>query len=244
MNLRPRAFLLPTLLGIAVAVAAACRPAEAPSVTPEGDGAAPASESDGGVGPETSAEEAHAAPAVGTEGASASASDAGAGPSPLATVLVTDSGEVQRIFDAAKAAPKASTKPNGVAGPGALAKGLRAFAKTAAAGMKADGPLITGKLDEKKNVQTEITLKPGKCYAIVGYSAKVTDLDLYLLLSPGILSGQDLTDDGTPVIGKAPDAMCPVAKSAVKYTLDIVADQGSGEVAVQLYSKKAPKKAK
>jgi hypothetical protein len=244
MRLRPSAFVLPTLFGAVLAVAAACRPAEAPSVNAEGDGGATTSESDGGVGPETSADEGHPAPAAGTEGASASASGTGAGASPLATVLVTDSGEVQRIFDAAKAAPKAATKPNGAAGPGAIAKGLRAFAKTAAAGMKADGPLITSKLEEKKNVQTEITLKPGKCYAIVGYSAKVTDLDLYLLLPPGILSGQDLTDDSTPVIGKAPEPMCPVAKSAVKYTLDIVADQGAGDVAVQLYSKKAPKKAK
>jgi hypothetical protein len=244
MKLRPPAFVLLTLLGGAVAIAAACRPAEAPIVNAEGDGAPPAAESDGGGGPETSADEAHPAPAAGTEGASASTGEAGAGSAPLATVLVTDSGEVQRIFDAAKAAPKATTKPNGVAGSGALAKGLRAFAKTAASGMKADGPLIIGKLEEKKNIQTEITLKPGKCYAIVGYSAKVTDLDLYLLLPPGILSGQDLTDDSTPVIGKAPDPMCPVAKSAVKYTLDIVADQGGGEVAVQLYSKKAPKKGK
>jgi len=244
MKLRLPAFVLPTLFGVVVAAAAACRPATAPGVNPEGDGAATSAESDGGAGPETSGDQAHSAPATGPESAPAAASDAGAGAPPLATVLVTDSGEVQKIFDAAKAAPKATTKPNGVAGPGALAKGLRAFAKTVASGMKADGPLITGKLEEKKNVQTEITLKPGKCYAIVGYSAKVTDLDLYLFLPPGILSGQDLTDDSTPVIGKAPDPMCPVAKSAVKYTLDIVADQGGGDVAVQLYSKKAPKKDK
>ena len=56
--------------------------------------------------------------------------------------------------------------------------------------MKADGPLITGKLEEKKNVRTEITLKPGKCYTIVGYSVKVTDLDLYLLLPPASSPGR------------------------------------------------------
>jgi hypothetical protein len=163
----------------------------------------------------------------------------------LASVLVTDPADVQKIFDAANAAPKATTKPNGIAGPSPLAKGVRELAKTAAPGMKADGPLVVGKLDEKKNQQTEVTLKPGKCYAVVGYATKITDLDLYLLLPPGILSGQDLTDDNKPVIGKAPDAMCPSAKSAVKYMLDIVADQGSGEFAVQLYSKvKAGKAAK
>ncbi len=241
MKLCSTSFMLPIVFCAAIAAAAACRPAQAPSANPEGDGEAPAAESDGGAGPEAAADEAHPAPAA---GASSSANGAGPGAPPLAEVLVTDATEVQRIFDAAKAAPKATTKANGLAGTGALPKGLREFAKTAASGMKADGPLITGKLEEKKNVQIEITLKPGKCYAIVGYSAKVTDLDLYLLLPPGILSGQDLTDDSKPVIGKTPDAMCPAAKSAVKYTLDIVADQGAGEVAVQLFSKKAPKKAK
>ena len=86
-------------------------------------------------------------------------------------------------------------------------------------------------------MQTDVTLKPGKCYAVVGFSSKVKDLDLYLLVAPGILSGQDTTDDNAPVIGRAPDWMCPVAKTPIRYTLDIVADQGSGDVAVQLYSK-------
>jgi hypothetical protein len=227
MKVRSTSFILSALFGAASVAAVACRPARAPEVGAEGDGSAQASESDEG-----SAEEAHPQPVEGTAGAAADG-----GVSPLASVLVTDPAEVQRIFEAASAAPKAVTKANGVAGPSPLAKGLREFAKTAAAGMKADGPLITGKLEEKKNVQTAITLKPGKCYAIVGYSNKVTDLDLYLLLAPGILSGQDTTDDSKPVIGKTPDAMCPVAKSAVKYVLDIVADQGAGEIAVQLYSK-------
>jgi hypothetical protein len=232
MKVRSTSFILSALFGAASVAAVACRPARAPEVGAEGDGSAQGSESDGGGSAEGSAEEAHPQPVEGTAG---SAADGGV--SPLASVLVTDPAEVQRIFEAASAAPKAVTKANGVAGPSPLAKGLREFAKTAAAGMKADGPLITGKLEEKKNVQTAITLKPGKCYAIVGYSNKVTDLDLYLLLAPGILSGQDTTDDSKPVIGKTPDAMCPVAKSAVKYVLDIVADQGAGEIAVQLYSK-------
>jgi hypothetical protein len=242
MNVRAAAFVLPTLLASVIPIAIACRPAKAPASTgPEDDGSAPMSGSDGGAGPEGLADEAHPVPAGGSEGSSAPATG---NASALATVLVTDPAEVQKIFDAAKSAPKAVAKPNGVAGAGPLAAGVRGLAKTAAPGMKADGPLVTGKLEEKKNARTEITLKPGRCYTLVGYSAKVTDLDLYLLLPPGVLSGQDTTDDNKPVIGKAPDAMCPAFKSAVKYTLDIVADQGGGEFAVQLYSKKAPKKDK
>jgi hypothetical protein len=239
MKVSSPAFLLSTLVGVACAVVVSCRPAHAPANGAESDGSAETLAPDGGPG---ATEE--GAPAA--EGKQVPSADAG--PPPLASVLVTDPADVQKIFDAASAAPKATTKPNGIAGPSPLAKGVRVLAKTAAPGMKADGPLAVGKLDEKKNQQTEVTLKPGKCYTVVGYATKITDLDLYLLLPPGILSGQDLTDDNKPVIGKAPDAMCPMAKSAVKYTLDIVADQGSGDFAVQLYSKvkegKAAKKGK
>jgi hypothetical protein len=242
MRVRAAAFVLPTLLASLISIVIACRPAKAPpSTSPEGDGSAPTSDSDGGTSSAGSADEAHPVAAGGSEGSNAPTAGNG---SALATVLVTDPAEVQKLFDTAKSAPKAITKPNGVAGPGPVAAGVREFAKTAASGMKADGPLVTGKLEEKKNLRAEITLKPGRCYTLVGYSAKVTDLDLYLLLPPGLLSGQDTTDDNKPVIGKTPDAMCPVFKSAVKYTLDIVADQGGGEFAVQLYSKKAPKKDK
>lgn len=158
-------------------------------------------------------------------------------PAPLASVLVTDSAAIQKLFEAASSGPAATLKPKGAADGTALAKGIRDLAKTAAPGMRPDGPLATGVLKEKQHVQTDVTLHPGKCYAIVGYSPKVKDLDLYLLLPPGVLSGQDTTDDNKPVIGGAPDAMCPTASTPVTYKLDIVADMGSGDAAAQLFSK-------
>lgn len=175
--------------------------------------------------------------------ASAAASESAApaaSASPLA--LVTDASAVQKLFDAVRSAPAAALKPGGAKGGDALAKGVRDTAAKAATGMQADGALATGSLKEKQHLQTDITLAPDKCYAIVGYSKTVTDLDLHLMLPPGILSGQDTTDDNAPVIGRAPSPMCPVAAQAVTYKLDIYADQGSGDVAVQLYSTKAATK--
>ncbi len=85
-----------------------------------------------------------------------------------------------------------------------------------------------------------MTLKPGKCYAIVGFSTKIKDLDVYLLVPPGILSGQDTTDDNKPVVGKAPDSPCaPSGTTPITYKVDIFADQGAGDMALQLYSKAA-----
>jgi hypothetical protein len=105
------------------------------------------------------------------------------------------------------------------------------------AGMKPEGPLAMGSVKEKHHLQTDVTLQPGKCYSIVGYSKKVKDLDLLLFVPPGVLSGQDLTDDNKPIIGGPPSPMCPVASSAITYKLDIYADSGAGDIAVQLFSK-------
>jgi len=156
---------------------------------------------------------------------------------PLAQILLTDSGQITKIFEAASAAPAATMKPSGATGGDPLATGVREAAKKLAAGMKPDGPMAMGSLKEKQHLQADITLQPGKCYAIVGYSKKVKDLDLYLLLPPGILSGQDLTDDNKPIIGGPPQPMCPVSPTAITYKLDIFADAGGGDVAVQLFSK-------
>jgi hypothetical protein len=168
---------------------------------------------------------------------SSSAAPADTTPSPLAQILTTDSGAVGKIWDAASSAPAATLKPSGATGGDALAKGVRDAAKKLPAGMQPDGPLAMGSLKEKGHLQTDITLAPGKCYSIVGFSKKVKDLDLYLFVPPGILSGQDLTDDNKPIIGGAPQPMCPVSATAVTYKLDIFADSGSGDVGVQLFSK-------
>jgi hypothetical protein len=204
---------------------AACKPAQAPETASASDAEAPASDAaaeppDAGPPPE------------GTEGL---APDGGT--EPLAEVVTTDPAAAQKMFETVTAAPKATAKAGGVAGASPADKGVRELAKVAAVGMKPDGALLTGKLDEKQAAQAEITLKPGKCYALVGFSPKVTDLDLYLFLPPGILSGQDTTDDNKPVVGKPLDPMCPIAKAPITYRLGIVADQGAGEFAVQLYSK-------
>jgi hypothetical protein len=118
-----------------------------------------------------------------------------------------------------------------------LSKGIKDNAKKHAPGMQPDGPLATGKIAEKAHLQTDVTLAPGKCYAILAYSKNVKDLDLHLFMPPGILSGQDATDDNEPAIGKAPTPMCPVAAAPITYKLDIYADQGAGDVVVQLFSK-------
>jgi hypothetical protein len=87
-----------------------------------------------------------------------------------------------------------------------------------------------------------VTLQAGKCYAIVGFSPPiggVKNLDINMLAPPFYmtLAGQDLTHNNTPTIGASPNPMCPVTPFPLQYKLDVFAQSGSGQVAVQLYSK-------
>jgi hypothetical protein len=224
----------------AVLVGAACGGgAPAPAVPGPTPAAAPVAVENGASTAPSAAVASASAPAASP--APAEPSDAPAGPasgsSPMTAPFILDPSNIQKLFDDTSHAPSAASKPNGAAGADPLAKGLREVATKALPGMNADGPLLTGNLKEKQNLQTDVTLQPGKCYAILGYSKKVRDLDLYLLLPPGILSAQDKVDDNTPLIGGPLEPMCPVATTPVTYKLGIVADQGAGEVVVQLYSK-------
>ena len=221
-------FVLGALAGVGSLPALACGGGQKPAET----ASAP---TDSSVLDTAPASTAAASPADSSSAAPAASTDAS--PSPLAQVLTTDTGQIQKIFDAASSAPAATLKPDGAKGGDPLAKGVRDVAKKLTAGMQPDGPLAMGAVKEKQHLQTDVTLQPGKCYSIVGYSKKVKDLDLYLLLPPGILSGQDLTDDNKPIIGGVPQPMCPLAQTAITYKLDIFADQGAGDVAVQLFSK-------
>jgi hypothetical protein len=142
------------------------------------------------------------------------------------------------MYSAAAAAATATTGP---AGTDAADTGLKALAAKQAAGMHPDGPVSKGMLQQGGHLEMLVTLVPGKCYSILGYSPVpgVKDLDLHLLAPPlyNILSGEDTTDDNTPIVAKAPNPMCPVVPVPLPYKVDIFAEKGAGPVAVQLYSK-------
>lgn len=148
--------------------------------------------------------------------------------------LDTSADKIEKMYAVAAAAPAATMQPNGP-GDDAIGKGIQELAKSVAAGMAPEGPLVRGSLKEAAHLQADVTLQPGKCYAIVGFSAAVTDFDMRLFTPPGILRGEDTTDDNKPVIGKFPDALC--LDTAITYKLDLFAEKGGGDVGAQLYSK-------
>jgi hypothetical protein len=133
-----------------------------------------------------------------------------------------------------------------VVGPGGLGGdvadiGLKAQAMRVAPGMQPEGDELKQNLGEGQHAVMMVTLTAGKCYTLVGFSppGAVKDLDLNLLAPPlyMTLAGQDLSHNNSPAIGAAPSAMCPVIAFPLQYKLDVFAKSGSGQVAVQLYSK-------
>lgn len=138
-------------------------------------------------------------------------------------------------FAAASAAPPARSG----AAADALARGLKETSAWFASGMVTDGSAYLATLEEHGHAKADVTLHPGKCYVIVGFSQddKVADFDLRLWkttrgAAPALVA-EDADDDTTPTVGKPP--ICPDGEA--EYLLELVADKGKGDVAVQVYSK-------
>ena len=83
-------------------------------------------------------------------------------------------------YNAVTESPGVTAKMHGIRGSDALAVGVRDVAKKTVAGIDPYGPLATAHLKAHQRVHMDVTLPPGKCYAIVGFSASVTSLRLEL----------------------------------------------------------------
>jgi hypothetical protein len=167
----------------------------------------------------------------------APAASASAAPPPLAP---TDPNSLQGILNGLQGALGGQMVAPG-SSPDLAEAGLKAQALRVAPNMQPEGDELKQTLNEGQHAVVMVTLQAGKCYTVVGFSPPggVKNLDLNLLAPPfyATLAGQDLTHNNTPTIGAAPSPMCPVIMFPLQYKLDVYAQQGSGQVAVQLYSK-------
>jgi hypothetical protein len=167
----------------------------------------------------------------------APAASASATPPPLAP---TDPNSLQGILNGLQGALGGQMVAPG-SSPDLAEAGLKAQALRVAPNMQPEGNELKQTLNEGQHAVIMVTLQAGKCYSVVGFSPPggVKNLDLNLLAPPfyATLAGQDLTHNNTPTIGASPSPMCPVIMFPLQYKLDVYAQQGSGQVAVQLYSK-------
>jgi hypothetical protein len=162
---------------------------------------------------------------------------------PMGPVVTPQDQLGQLLAGIASALPGALTSPNGV--PGDLAEaGLKAQAIRFAPNMSPEGSELKQALTEGQHVEMMVPMQAGKCYAILAFAVPggVKDLDLNLLTPVSLppysqLAGQDTTHNNTPMIGGAPNPMCPVLALPLQYKLDVFARSGGGQVAVQVFSK-------
>ena len=164
-------------------------------------------------------------------------------PGPLAP---TDPNSLQGILQGLQNAMQGTVSPSNSGGNGGgtgdlIDLGVKAYALKVAPGMQPEGDELKQTMQQGQHAVMMVTLQAGKCYTLVGFSppGQVADVDLNLLAPPLYMSlaGQDLTHNNTPAIGSSPSPMCPVIAFPLQYKLDVFARQGSGTVAVRLYSK-------
>jgi hypothetical protein len=160
---------------------------------------------------------------------------------PAAPLGPTDPATLQGILQGLQGAITGQMVPPGALTGDVTEAGLKAVALKVAPGMQPEGDELKQVLNEGQHAVMIATLQAGKCYALVGFSPPggVKDLDLNLLAPPFYLTlaGQDLTHNNTPTVGAAPTPMCPIVPIPFQYKVDILARVGSGQIAVQLYSK-------
>jgi len=160
---------------------------------------------------------------------------------PLGPIGTTNPADLSSIFAQAAQGLNAMMQQPGTV-PGDLVEGgIKVIAAAAAQGMQPEGQIAKGTLQQGGHLEFMVPMQAGKCYTLIGFSppGQITNVDLNLLAPPfyTTLAGQDTTADNHPIIGKAPNPMCPIVPLPINYKVDIVARTGSGQVGVQLYSK-------
>ncbi len=124
----------------------------------------------------------------------------------------------------------------------AIDAAITAAAAKLAPKMDREGQPGRATLKEGEHFGMLVTMSPGRCYTIIGFSpaGNVTQLDLKLMAPPlyNIESGRSgANEKNQPVIAKGASAMCPVLPLPVAYKIDAAATKGSGRIGVQVFSR-------
>jgi hypothetical protein len=162
-------------------------------------------------------------------------------PAPLASVLTTDPNQLAALFAQAAAAGQAMLQQPGQIPGDPVELGLAASALIHAKGEQLQGQVAKATLQEGGHNEFMVTMQPGTCYTIIGFSppGQIKNVDLHLLAPPfyNVLAGQDTTDNNSAFIGSTPNPMCPIIPIPLQYKVDITARSGSGAVGVGVYTK-------
>jgi hypothetical protein len=119
--------------------------------------------------------------------------------------------------------------------------GIKSLAQQQAPGMKPDGAVIKTTLAPGAHGEGAVTLKPGKCYTIIGFGNLGVQQLAIRLVPPAPLPPQPLfegtTNGPTATIGAKDQCIRSPSPVATPLKVDIEMKQGQGQVGVQAYSK-------
>ncbi len=149
------------------------------------------------------------------------------------------------------AAPTATAPAPTQAAPTLFDQGAAAAIKLAltprvaneAKGMKEDGPIVAGMLQEGSVLTQEFMLNPGRCYTILGQGLPtITQLDLTLSLKPianafPVVLAASNTQGANPAISPGKNCYKNPLPVAGQVVLTVKATRGTGPAGAQVYSK-------
>lgn len=118
---------------------------------------------------------------------------------------------------------------------------IKAAAAKEAPNMAAEGVPLRASLNENGTTSVVVTMQPGRCYTMIGFSptGQVTNLELKLMAPPYTLEAgrSGASDKNMPIIGRGKNAQCPLLPIAVGYRVDARAAKGAGRIGVQVFSR-------
>jgi hypothetical protein len=166
------------------------------------------------------------------------AGDGGAGGFATASAPTSTLGAPSLSVDGGGAGVAVSPEANDAA----IDAAIMAAAAKAAPKMDREGQPGRATLKEGEHFGMIVTMSPGRCYTIIGFSpaGNVTQLDLKLLTPPlyNIEAGKSGTGEkNQPIIGKGAGALCPMLPLAVPYKLDAAATKGAGRIGIQVFAR-------
>jgi hypothetical protein len=118
---------------------------------------------------------------------------------------------------------------------------LKETASRETSGMREDGPALVASFMQGQTYDTDFTIQPNQCYAIVGVGMGVTELDIEVILNQPPAPQSTLASDSLTgpqsVVGGSGNCYRYSSPVAVPVKIRTRATGGSGIVMVQVYSK-------
>jgi hypothetical protein len=124
---------------------------------------------------------------------------------------------------------------------GPVEQGIKAQAATQAKGMRAEGQLMTARLQSDGHASGSVTLQPGSCYTIIGFGALgVLDYQISVVTAPPVppqILAQSPAGGVAPVVGANDQCIRSPYPLPLVVKVDMHLVRGQGLVGAQVYKK-------